>query len=127
MYFFTFASVLLILTQQDILSSRVSNVLCFSMPITFTVTSFLTPGSPSFGDWNSALVVHFDSGFQRKAGPLNQRVTLLTIVTSKPLDPSWSGLSFDEMYFHCFIFEFFFIVWILLATKILKRFTSLLM
>ena len=95
------------------------------MPVAFTVT-FLTSGSSSFGDWNSALIVHSYSGFQRKPGPLNQRVTLFTFVASKPLEPS-AGLSFDEMYFHCSTFEFSFIVWTLLATNILKRFTSLLM
>ena len=104
MHFFIYASVLFILTQQDILSSSVSNIFCFLMPIAFTVISFLTSGSSSFGGWSSTLIIHSDSGFQRKAGPLNQRVTLLTFVTSKPLEPSSAGLSFDEMYFHCFIF-----------------------
>ena len=56
------------------------------MPIASTVTSFLTSGSSSFGGWNSALIVHSDSGFQRKAGPLNQRVTLLTFVVSPLLN-----------------------------------------
>ena len=74
------------------------------MPIAFTATSFLTSGSSSFGGWSSALIVHSDSGFHRKAGPLNERVTLLTFVASKPLEPSSAGLSFDEIYFHCFIF-----------------------
>ena len=98
MYFFTYASVL-ILTQQDILSSSVSNILCFLKPIAFTLTSFLTSVSSSFGGWNSALIVHSDPGFQRKAGPLNQRVTLLTFVASKLLEPASAGLSFDEIYF----------------------------
>ena len=79
--------------------------------------SFLTSGSSSFGGWNSTLIVHSDSGFQKKAGPLNQRVTLLNFAASKPLEPSSAELSFDKMYFHCSIFEFFFIVWTLLATK----------
>ena len=68
MNFFTCASVLLILTRENILSSSVSHILQFLMPIVFTVTSFLTSGSSSFGGWNSALIVHSDSGFQRKAG-----------------------------------------------------------
>ena len=65
------------------------------MPIAFKATSFLTSGSSSFGGLNSALIVHPDSGFQRKAGPLNQRVTLLTFVASKPPQPSSAELSFD--------------------------------
>ena len=105
-YFFTYASVLLILIQQDILSSSVSNILCFSMPIAFTVTFFLTSRSSSFGGWSSALIVHSDSGFQKKAGPLKQRVNLLTFVACKSLEPSSARLFFHEMYFHCFIFEF---------------------
>ena len=104
MYFFTYASVLLILIQQDILSSSVSNILCFSMPIAFTVTFFLTSRSSSFGGWSSALIVHSD--FQKKAGPLKQRVNLLTFVACKSLEPSSARLFFHEMYFHCFIFEF---------------------
>ena len=106
MYFFTYASVLLILIQQDILSSSVSNILCFSRPIAFTVTFFLTSRSSSFGGWSSALIVHSDSGFQKKAGPLKQRVNLLTFVACKSLEPSSARLFFHEMYFHCFIFEF---------------------
>ena len=106
MYFFTYASVLLILIQQDILSSSVSNILCFSMPIAFTVTFLLTSRSSSFGGWSSALIVHSDSGFQKKAGPLKQRVNLLTFVACKSLEPSSARLFFHEMYFHCFIFEF---------------------
>ena len=110
MNFFTYVIVILILTQQDILSSSVSNILQFSMPIAFADTSFLTSGSSSFRGWNSSLIVHSDSGFQWKAGPLNQRVTLLTFVASKPLEPSSARLSFAEMCFHCSIFEFSFIV-----------------
>ena len=97
------------------------------MPIALKVISFLTLESSSFGGWNAALIVHSDSGFRGKAGPLNQRVILLTFVASKPLEPSSAGLSFYEMYFHCFTFEFSFIVETLLATKSLKCFTSLLM
>ena len=61
------------------------------MPVAFTVTSFLNSGSSSFGGWNAVLIVHSDSGFLRKAGPLNQRVTLFTFVASKPLEPSSVG------------------------------------
>ena len=93
------------------------------MPKTFTVTSSLTSGSSSFGGWNSALIVHSDSGFQRKAGP-SYFVDLCRITF---VEPSSAGLSFDEMHFDCFIFEFSFIIWTLLATKILKRFALLLM
>ena len=79
--------------------------------------SFLTSGSSSFGGCNLELIVHSDSGFQRKAAPLNQRVPLLSFAPSKPLEPSSAGLSFDKMYFHYSIFECFFIAWTLLATK----------
>ena len=123
MNFFTYASVLLILTQKDILSSSVSKILCFLMPIAFTVTSFLNSRSFSFG-LNSALIVHSDSGFSRKENSLNQRVNLLTFVASKSLEPSSAGLSFDEMYLHCSIFYFSLIAWTLFATTILKHFTS---
>ena len=75
------------------------------MPVAFlTVTAFLTLGFFLFGGWNSALIVHSHSGFQRKADPLNQLATLLTFVASKPLEPSPAGLSFDGMYLHCPIF-----------------------
>ena len=97
------------------------------MPTALKVTSFLTSESSSFRGWNAALIVHSDSGFRRKADPLNQQVILLTFVASKPLEPSSAGLSFCEMYLHYFIFEFSFIVGTLLATKSLKFFNSFLM
>ena len=104
-----------------------SNILQFSMAIAFTFTSLLTSGSSSFVSCNSALIFTSDSGFQGKAESWNQRVTLLTFVPSKPLEPISAGLSCDKMYFHCSVFEFSFIFWTLLAAKVLKHFTSLLM
>ena len=72
--FSTYASVLPNLIQQEFFSF---------MPKAFTVTSFLTSGSYSFGGWNSALIFQdSDSSFQSKAGTLNQQVTPLTFVAS---------------------------------------------
>ena len=77
------------------------------MPVAFlTVTAFLALGSFLSGGWNSVLIVHSDSGFQRKAGPLNQLVTLLTFVASILLGPTSAGLPFDGMYLHCPLFVF---------------------
>ena len=63
MNFFTYASVLLILVQQDIFSSTVCNILQFLVPIAFTVTSFLTSGHSSFSGYKSALIIYYDSCF----------------------------------------------------------------